>query len=134
MTGSKKLEETGPRESFSAAFNSLTDRDTPYPLSTQGFSDQPQRAMQDTLMGLSWEGGDPNANRWQTGSLSEVEGTKSAGEWRPWDAVARSRLSRPQCYHLPRRWASGCVGPVLPYLSSFSEEGNFDFYVTSLDF
>ena len=56
MTGSKKLEEIGPRESFSAAFNSLTYQDTPYPLSTPGFSEQPQSTMEDTLMGLSWRG------------------------------------------------------------------------------
>lgn len=77
----QKLEETGPRESFSAAFNSLTYQDTPYPLSTPGFSEQPQSTMEDTLMGLSWRGRESNANRWQMGSLSEVEGMKSDGEW-----------------------------------------------------
>lgn len=93
MTRSKKLEEIGPRESFSAAFNSLTDQDTPYPLSTQGFSEQPQSAMEDTLMGLSWRRGS-NANRWQMGSLSEVEGLKPDGEWRPWGAVSHLKCCR----------------------------------------
>lgn len=80
MTGSKKPEESSQRESFPAAFNSLIGQGTPsYPLSTQGFGDQLQSPMEDTLMGPTR---DLNANRCQVGSLSEVDGMKFNGEWK----------------------------------------------------
>ena len=119
MTGSEKLKEIGPRESFSAAFNSLTDQDTPYPLSTQGFSEQPQSAMEDTLMGLSW-GRDSNANRWQMGSLSEVEGLKSDGEWRPWGAVSRLK-----CCHPAQVVVVRMCGPSVAIPFKFFRRGKF---------
>lgn len=71
----------------------------------------------------------------ERGSLSEADGMKFSGEWRQCrdhiTPVPSKEVAATQC----KPWPSGQdEGPALPSLLSFSEEGNSDFHVTSLDF